>query len=342
LDVLNVLKDIIRDPDELWQWLMLLSVFGLVLAVWYAAVTAWYLHRSRHREQIRNRLGLQGDAYRQGQETARERVLRLWHDGELVETVVPTQSARSFFQWLDQLRQDAGWTTPMPRVLAMLAIICVLCFAVSFVLLHNVMLGIALPVAILFGFRIYLLRCLRKHTEFFEKQLVDALDLGARSLRAGHPLSGAFRLMSEEMDPPVGTMFTEICEQESLGMSVQDALRQAANRSRSPDMRIFAASVIIQLRSGGNLADMMERVAWVVRERMRLHRRARVLTAEAQLSKWVLLGLPILLFVVLNILNSKYMTPFFTDYWGKMLILIALGMMTLGGWVMGRMAKLKY
>jgi tight adherence protein B len=107
-------------------------------------------------------------------------------------------------------------------------------------------------------------------------------------------------------------------------------------------MRIFAASVIIQLRSGGNLADMMERVAWVVRERMRLHRRARVLTSEAQLSKWVLLGLPIALFIVLNILNRKYMSPFFTHPWGQIMIIAAICMMCFGGWVMGRMSKLKY
>lgn len=338
-----MLKDLIRDPEQLWQWLVLFSVFGLVLAVWYAAVTAWYLHRSRHREQLRNRLGLQGGALRQGSlDAGNERVLRLWHDGELVETVVPTEGPRTLLQRLEQIRQDAGWETPMPRVLLMLATVCALCFAASVVLVNNLMLGIALPLAIIFGFRIYLLNCMKKQMEFFERQLVDALDLGARSLRAGHPLSGAFRLMSEEMEPPVGTMFSEIVEQESLGMSVQEALRKAAERSRTSDMRIFAASVIIQLRSGGNLADMMERVAWVVRERMRLHRRARVLTTEAQLSKWVLLGLPILLFIILNILNSKYMAPFFTEFWGNVMIITALCMMTVGGWVMGRMARLKY
>jgi len=86
----------------------------------------------------------------------------------------------------------------------------------------------------------------------------------------------------------------------------------------------------------------MERVAWVVRERMRLHRRARVLTAEAQLSKWVLLALPIALFIALNFLNRKYMAPFFTHSWGNIMIIAAICMMLVGGWVMGRMARLKY
>ena len=125
-------------------------------------------------------------------------------------------------------------------------------------------------------------------------------------------------------------------------MSVQDSLRQAADRSRSPDMRIFAAAVIIQLRSGGNLADMMERVAWVIRERSRLQRRARVLTAEAQMSKWVLIGMPAGVFMMISILNHKYMDPFFTDRRGQIMLVAAVLSMSVGGYVMGRMAKLRY
>lgn len=343
---MDYIRQLARDPDQLWQVLTYLSMFGLIMALWFAGITIWYLRRSRYRERLQNRLGLQDGVYRGGaspaDESAGERILRLWHDGSFVETAVPIGGARTIWQWLEQVRQDAGWQTPMPRILLMLALISATLFLASLLLLKNLLLGVALVVSVAFIFRIVLLRSLKTRQAIFEKQLVDSLDLGARSLRAGHPLSGAFRLMAEEMEDPVGTMFAEIVEQESLGLSVQDALKQAADRSRSTDMRIFAASVIIQLRSGGNLADMMERVAWVVRERMRLHRRARVLTAEAQLSKWVLLALPIALFIVLNILNSKYMQPFYTHFWGKFMIIGAIIMMSIGGWVMGRMAKLKY
>jgi tight adherence protein B len=209
-------------------------------------------------------------------------------------------------------------------------------------LFKNLVLAGTVGAVILVAFRVCLMSRLKRQTALFEKQLVDALDLGGRSLKAGHPLSGAFKLISEELEAPVGTMFSEIVEQEALGLSVQDGLRQAAERSAGPDMRIFAASVIIQLRSGGNLADMMERVAWVVRERMRLSRRARVLTAEAQLSKWVLIGMPLALFAVLNIMNPKYMEPFFNHTWGRVMIAGSIASMALGGWVMSRMANLKY
>jgi tight adherence protein B len=168
------------------------------------------------------------------------------------------------------------------------------------------------------------------------------LDLGGRSLRAGHPLSGAFKLIASEIPAPVGTLFSEINEQEALGVSLQRALLASAQKSRSPDMKIFATSVVIQLRSGGNLADMIDRVAWVVRERIRLHRRARVLTAEAQLSKWVLLALPVGMFVLLTLLNPEYMDPFFTSFWGSVMLIAACGMLAIGAWVMNHMANLKY
>jgi tight adherence protein B len=87
---------------------------------------------------------------------------------------------------------------------------------------------------------------------------------------------------------------------------------------------------------------MIDRVAWVVRERMRLSRRARVLTAEANLSKWVLLALPTGMFVLLNMINPEYMEPFYTTFLGKMMLLVAVGMLTIGAWVMNRMATLKY
>jgi tight adherence protein B len=201
---------------------------------------------------------------------------------------------------------------------------------------------LGIVVVMIMGFRTYLLACINGRAALFEKQLVEALDLGGRSLRAGHPLSGAFKLIAGEIGAPVSTIFQDIIEQEALGVSLQRALANAAQKSRSPDMKIFATSVMIQLRSGGNLADMIDRVAWVVRERMRLSRRARVLTAEANLSKWVLIALPVGMFVLLNLINPEYMEPFFTTFLGYMALVLAVVMLVLGAWTMNWMARLKY
>lgn len=333
----DLIRNFANNPEQLWMLLLQISLFGLFIAIWCAVVTLWYLKRSKRQHALNARLEVQ-----QHGGSGSDRVLRLWRDGEEAQTFVPGVQERSLLERLEQMRQDAGWVTPMPRALAMLTVAIIIAPVASAVLLKNPLPGIVLGIVIGIGFRAYLGNCINKRKQLYDKQLIDSLDLGARSLRAGHPLSGAFQLMATEIPAPIGQVFGEIVEQESLGVSVQDSLRQAADRSNNSDMRIFAASVIIQLRSGGNLADMMERVAWVIRERARLHRRARVLTAEAQLSKWVLLGMPAALFVVMSVLNAKYMQPFFSDWRGQLMIVIALSMMLVGGVVMNRMAKLKY
>jgi len=314
-----------------------ISVFGLIAAVWVGAVMLWVLYRSRQRQRIERRLWAGQD-----QHNAAERVLRLWHEGKAAETVVPGGAALTLGQRLELIRRHAGWQTPLQQIiLRLLACVSLLSLLVLLVTRNLLLAGATAAVAII-GFRGYLMYCINRRQALFEKQLIDALDLGARSLRAGHPLSGAFRLISEEIDAPLNAVFAEIVDQESFGVSIQQALAQAASRSLSPDMRIFAASVIIQLRSGGNLADMMDRVAWVIRDRMRLNRRARVLTAEAQLSKWVLLALPIGLFVALNLMNRQYMQPFFDTFEGGMMLLVGGVMLAIGTWIMNRMSVLKY
>jgi tight adherence protein B len=300
-------------------------------------VTFWWLHRSRQKAKLERRL-----QFDQQQDQAEDRVIRLWRDGKAVDQVVPDTVRLTFFEKLERARQDAGWAAPMPKILAMVFTLTGIACAGAWWMTGRMVLVVALAATILMAFKTLLEKSISRRTGIFEKQLVEALDLGARSLRAGHPLSGAFKLISQEIGMPVATIFSEIIEQEQLGISLQRALLNASQRSRSPDMKIFATSVAIQLRSGGNLADMIDRVAWVVRERMRLHRRARVLTAEAQMSKWVLLALPTGMFVLLNVINPEYMDPFYNTFLGQMMMGVAVAMLLAGAWLMSWMANLKY
>ena len=323
--------------EQIAKLLIQLSVFGIVVALWMAAVVVWMLRRARVRQKLERRL-----QFAQQGAVEDERVIRLWHDGKAVDAFVPDTNSMGPFERLERLRQDAGWVTPMPKVLAMLAFGVICAAVLTWVISGRILPIVSVVVVIVMVFRAYLLACVAKRTALFEKQLVEALDLGGRSLRAGHPLNGAFKLIATEVSPPVSAIFSDIIEQEALGVSLQRALANASQKSRSADMKIFATSVSIQLRTGGNLADMIDRVAWVVRERMRLSRRTRVLTAEAQLSKWVLLALPVGMFVLLNLINPEYMQPFYTTFLGKVMLVIAVIMLSIGAWIMNRMANLKY
>jgi tight adherence protein B len=314
------------------------SIFVLVLAIWLLLMLIWQMRRRSRAEKIQSRLGLPTASIREGE----NKVLQLWQDGEVRETTVRREVRPTMAQRIEQLQKEAGWKTSIPGILIGLIVGAAFASVLLYVVTESFVLPILAPVLILLTFKGYLQYCISQRTELFERQLIDALELGARSLRAGHPLSGAFQLISEEIAEPVGPLFGEICEQEALGVSIPDALEQRVAQTHSPDMRIFAVSVIIQLRSGGNLAEMMERVTWVIRERMRINRRARVLTAEAQLSKWVLIALPIVLLVGLSLFRPEYMQPLYTTQSGQLMMVAGGLSMCIGSWIMSRMSVLKY
>ncbi len=309
-------------------------VFGLVLTLWLIGVYLWATRRSERLQRIQGRLGL-------GEDSAETRTLRLWKDGHEVTTRVPDVVSPLFFR-LECLCKQAGWRSPLATVFFSLSGTAALVFVVTLVLTGSYLAGLAaafVPIAIVW---ISLKRRISRRLVQFERQFIDALELSSRSLRAGHPLVGSFRLISEEIPSPVGTVFAEICQRQVMGTSLEKAIQRGAELSGSADMQLFSTSVVIQLRSGGNLADMMDRLAFVIRDRLRLNRRVRVLTAQTQLSKRILLGLPFVLFAALNLLNPKYMAPLYSTQNGQMILAVAGCGVLLGAWIMNRLSILRY
>ena len=312
------------------------ATFALVLAVWLGGLLLWRVRRSSKEQKVQERIGLA--------ETGRrtDRVLRLWHDGAEVQTTVPGgPRRRSLKHWANRLRDEAGWTIPVHTAALGLVGVTLLAFVLVYMPTRQLLAGLCGSVAVVVIFWAYLKRRISRRESVFEMQFVDALELAARSLRAGHPLMGAFRVIAEEITPPVGTVFAEVCQQQALGVSLEAAVEQAGVDSHSPDMRLFATSVVIQLRSGGNLADMMERLAYVVRERIRLSRRVRVLTAQTQFSKRILIALPFAMLALLNVLSPRYIQTLHATNTGKILLAIAATGVLLGMWTMNRMAKIR-
>ena len=324
-------------PPDLLTLAAASAVFGLVLSLWLIGTLLWARRRTSEGRILDERLSATAPG------SGEQRVLRLWHDGREATTTVPSASRRSLLKRLVRLIRDSGWA-PQRRglILGLLCVTPLVCGVVSLALLDDVLPGMCVAAAIVLGFWIYLKHCVARHAALFDQQFVGALELAARSLRAGHPLSGAFRLVSEEFRAPVGTMFNDICQQLDLGVSLEDALQKAVAESSSDDLKLLASSVVIQMRSGGNLAEMIDRAALVIRDRMRLSRRVRILTAQTQFSKRILIALPFVVFIMLNVLNREYMDPFYTTSAGRMLLTIAGISLVLGAWAMNRLAVLRY
>lgn len=309
-------------------------MFVLVLSVWLTGLCLWISVRTSRMEQVQQRLGLR--------EQGESKVLRLWKEGQEVTTTVRAERRRSFRQQLDSLCEQAGWQSTSHGLVLRFGAALLMVFLMATVGFGTPLAGLGACIAAMVAFWLYWQSRIDARTKRLEQQFVEAMELAARSLRAGHPLAGAFHLVSEEMPPPVSTVFAEICQRQALGASLEQALRQVAEQSNSFDMRLFATSVCIQLHSGGNLADMMTRLAQVIRDRMRLSRRVRVLTAQVRLSKRVLLVLPFVLLTALTMLNPGYMEPLFKTDTGKTLLILAGVGMTMGIWIMNRLSVLKY
>ncbi len=312
------------------------ATFGLVLSLWCAVVLLWSARRRSRTKKVEQRLGLVE------QETGPGRVLTLWRDGKEITTIVPTLSRKGLAEHLERLRRDAGWVAPIRSLVLGVLAVTALLFAGMLVATGRLPIAMIGALGAPICFWLFAKQRMTRRVALFDRQLVDALDLAARSLRAGHPLIGSFRLIAEEVPAPVGPLFGEICQQQSLGMGMDESLRRAAADSESPDLKLFATSVIIQLRGGGNLADMMERVAFVMRERMRLVRRVRVLTAQTQFSKNTLLALPFIVFIALNILNPEYMKPLYSTAGGQLILMVAASGLVVGALIMNRLAQLKF
>ena len=175
----------------------------------------------------------------------------------------------------------------------------------------------------------------------FQAQLPEALDMMARSLRAGHAFSTGMKLASDEFDDPFGTEFSITLDEINYGLGVPEALKNLVNRVDCPDLNFFVIAVILQRETGGNLAEIMENIAHLIRERFKLYGQIKTLAAEGRLSMYVLLALPFFVAGVLFFSNPSYINTLLTDPAGKFLIGAALVMMVIGAIVMKRLVDIK-
>ncbi|MEW5801473.1 MAG: type II secretion system F family protein [bacterium] len=175
----------------------------------------------------------------------------------------------------------------------------------------------------------------------FEQQLPDALDLIARALKAGQAFPGGLQMVAQEFDDPIGPEFEKTFVQINLGAGYQEALKSLTDRVDCPDLKFFAISVIIQRQTGGNLAEILENISRLIRERFKLRGHVRALAAEGKLSACVLIALPFLIFITLSCINPDYVNVLVTNDIGKMLIFGSLVMMMLGVFIMKKIATIK-
>lgn len=187
----------------------------------------------------------------------------------------------------------------------------------------------------------YVLNTKQKRLEMIEQQLPDSLDLMGRALRAGHALPGALKMVADEMAEPIAGEFRTTFDEMNYGVSLQDALTNLAARVPVTDLRYFVISVLIQRETGGNLAELLDKISALIRARFKLLGTVRVLSAEGRLSAWILTLLPFALAGVIRVLNPKFISVLWTDPTGQKMVAGALIIMVLGIFWMWRIIKIR-
>lgn len=177
---------------------------------------------------------------------------------------------------------------------------------------------------------LWLLNKRRARLKGFAGQLPDALELVARALRAGHALAAGMHVVAEEMPSPISDEFGRVYDEQNLGISLEDAMRGMCDRVPNMDLRFFVTAVIIQRQTGGDLAEILDKIGYVVRERYKILGQVKALTAEGRLSGVVLVGLPFALLFLMMHMKPDYIELLWTDEMGRKMSLVAILLMALG------------
>ena len=181
----------------------------------------------------------------------------------------------------------------------------------------------------------------RRRLKAFAVQLPDALEMLARALRSGQSLAAGFNMVSGEVNPPLGKEFGRVFEEQNLGVSMEDSLYAMSDRIPNLDLKFFVTAVILQRQTGGDLAEILDKIGSLIRERFQIWGQVQALTGEGRLSGVVLLALPFVLFLAVYRLNPDYVMLLFTEPMGKKMLIGAIILQVLGALVIRKIVNIK-
>jgi tight adherence protein B len=310
---------------------ILLATFGVVIAM---------TRRSPNEQTIAQRMALIHSSVKK-------------EDGTTAETTQLFKATRrSKFNWLDEILQDYQFaqrlqlrilqgnssTTVATLILTSLGLF-VAGYIVTWLFASMALIDVAGGIAL--GLLPYGMLSFKRSRRIkaFNAVLAESIDMLARALRAGHSVVGAIDMLSENAQEPAASEFGEIFKQMNLGLPMRDALLQLLERVPSSDLRVLVTAILVQKDTGGNLAEILDRTVFVIRERLRIQGEIQVQTAQGRITGWILSALPIVMMVVLNVVNPGYSSILFHDPFGRKLMYCSMGMLALGAFIIRRIVN---
>lgn len=319
--------------------LMMLPIVGSMMLVWGIFQVILDLRTAKQKKVIDRLVESRGGA-RDKARKIKESLLRKRADegaSGLERVLAGMQVVAKLQRVLDQA--DVAWSASRLLVnltgLSLLVLIVMLLLQMNFI----TALGGAVSTA---GLPLIWLVCKRKkRIRILVGQLPDVFDLMSQALRAGHSLASAIQLVSQQMPDPISGEFARVFNEQNLGLKVEEALLNMAQRVDQMDVRFFVTAVLIQRQTGGDLAEVLEKIGKVIRERIQLLGTVQALTAEGRLSGWVLLALPVLVFCAMMVINRDYGRMLIDTDSGRMMLGTAIAMDLMGMAMIKKIVNIK-
>jgi tight adherence protein B len=322
--------------DTVYVLFIVLMFVAVVLAL-EGAYTVWASKNSAEAKRVAARLRqLEGASEETPLTIERKEAEKRWHwldDGVIAG--LPKGEALLAYMETSGTGRSVGEMVIYSAVLGGLGLLVPFMFALPFV--FSLLLGVLLAVVPWF----VLAYQRSERIKLFERQIPEALDLMGRAMRAGHAFPTAVKMVGDEMADPIGKEFRILFDETNYGVPQNEALMRLADRVPVEDLRYFVVAVMIQRESGGNLAELLDNIASIVRARLKLLGEVRTLSAEGRMSAWILGLLPFAVALIVNIVNPKFMSVLWTDPAGLRMVGGALVMMALGVWWMRKIIQIR-
>jgi tight adherence protein B len=318
--------------------LIALLVF-VVVAVAAFALGSLVDQRNAQARLIKERLASE----RKAPELAAEEELALLRDEQLSEIPAIDAMLRRSARVTDiqKMLAQAGMSIRAGNFLGLSALAGVAATFIAYAFTKRVEIS---WIAMLVGFVIpYSYASYRRNKRFeqFEELFPEAIDTLARAVRAGHAFTTALEMITDEVAEPVSGEFRQLYEEQKFGMPVRDALLNLTERMPLVDVKFFVTAVMLQRETGGNLAEILDNLSYVIRERFKIQRQVRVYTAQGRLTMALLMGMPPIIIVVMMVLNPSFIRPLFSDPIGHTLLVAGITLQTIGYFVIRKIIRIQ-
>ena len=308
---------------------LLFAVATFIVIVALGVLAGFAAGRHDRQELIRRRLEAIQKAQKRGRDSLELQLIR----DELLSGVQPLNRLMLRWSWATALRNfmiQAGMQTRPGKIILISAVLGLASYLAARTFFHSILVGIGvglicslIPLGVIFVRRYMRMRAI-------EKGLPDAIDLLGRAVRAGHAFTTGLEMIGKELPEPVAGEFRLTFEEQKFGLPLKDAFLNLTERVPLIDVRFFVTALLIQKETGGNLAEILDGLSRVIRERFKILGEVRIRTAQGRLTAAILIALPPFMIAMMGVLNPGYIKPLFHDPWGPLMLLGAATLQIVG------------